>query len=274
MFTRAAGGQVVPVVMLGPRSRENLFIDEREQWDARYVPAFVRRYPFVLAELPGRSLAVCIDEAYAGLNESEGEPLFDAQGGDTPFLRNALEFLSQYQREYLRTGAFCRRLDQAGLLTAMDARADLVDRLALRKSPPLLRRRCRHLARGLQHPGGHGFAVREAGGVDHFQRAFAHQLHQQRVQLLRRHPGALHEPPAVDRLAAHDREHAVDLRGAAGLGQLRPGLQAEDEVSAAQGRRGAGGPGGQEMGGTGFLAPGPQQPAKRQCKHAYSVPCG
>ena len=127
VFTRAGGGKVVPVVMLGLRSRENLFIDEQERWDARYVPAFVRRYPFVLAELPGQSLAVCIDEACAGLSETEGEPLFDAQGKDTPLLRNALEFLAQYQREYLRTEAFCRRLDQEGLLTAMDARADLVD---------------------------------------------------------------------------------------------------------------------------------------------------
>jgi hypothetical protein len=127
VFTRAGGGKVVPVVMLGLRSRENLFVAEQERWDARYVPAFVRRYPFVLAELPGQSLAVCIDEAYAGLSETEGEPLFDAEGKDTPLLRNALEFLAQYQREYLRTEAFCARLDREGLLTAMDARADLVD---------------------------------------------------------------------------------------------------------------------------------------------------
>jgi len=127
VFTRPAAGRVVPVVMLGLRSRENLFVGDDGRWDARYIPAFVRRYPFVLAELPGQPLAVCIDEAYAGLGESEGEPLFDAEGGDTPFLRNALEFLAQYQREHLRTEAFCQRLDQAGLLREMDARADLVD---------------------------------------------------------------------------------------------------------------------------------------------------
>ncbi len=126
VFTRA-GGKVVPVVMLGLRSRENLFVDAQERWDARYIPAFVRRYPFVLAELPGQALAVCIDEAYAGLNDSEGEPLFEAGGKETAFLRNALDFLAQYQREYLRTEAFCRRLDQAGLLREMDARADLAD---------------------------------------------------------------------------------------------------------------------------------------------------
>jgi hypothetical protein len=127
VFTRAGNGRIVPVAMLGLRAGENLFVDEQDRWSGRYVPAFVRRYPFVLAELPGQSLAVCIDEAYAGLNDSHGEALFDAEGRDTPFLRNALEFLAQYQREYLRTEGFCQRLEQAGLFKEMNARADLVD---------------------------------------------------------------------------------------------------------------------------------------------------
>ncbi len=127
VFTRSGNGRVVPVVMLGLRARENLFIDDSDQWTGRYVPAFVRRYPFVLAELPGQALGVCIDEAYAGLGDQEGEALFDAKGQDTPFLRNALDFLTLYQREYLRTETFCQRLAQHGLFKEMDARADLVD---------------------------------------------------------------------------------------------------------------------------------------------------
>jgi hypothetical protein len=128
VFTRSPAAKVVPVVLLGLRGGENLFVDGEEHWDARYVPAFVRRYPFVLAELPGQqSLAVCIDEAFAGWNIAEGEPLFDEQGADTPFLRNALEFLGQYQREHVRTEAFCARLEQAGILKEMNARASLTD---------------------------------------------------------------------------------------------------------------------------------------------------
>jgi hypothetical protein len=127
VFTRSSAGRIVPVVMLGLRARENLFIDDTDAWNARYVPAFVRRYPFVLAELPGQSMAVCIDEAYPGLDQAEGEPLFDAQGKETAFLRSALDFLTQYQREHLRTEAFCQRLEQSGLLVEMNARADLVD---------------------------------------------------------------------------------------------------------------------------------------------------
>ena len=127
VFTRTESGKVVPVAMLGLRGGENLFVDDADGWDARYVPAFVRRYPFVLAELPGQSLAVCIDEAYPGWNVAQGEPLFDADGNETPYLKNALEFLAQYQREHQRTEAFCRRLDEAGLLREMNARAQLAD---------------------------------------------------------------------------------------------------------------------------------------------------
>lgn len=128
VFTRSGNGKVVPVVMLGLRARENLFVNDAGEWGARYIPAFVRRYPFVLAQLPGQAaMGVCIDEAYAGFSDTEGEALFDDQGGDTPFLQNALEFLGQYQREYRRTEAFCQRLEQAGILMEMNARADLVD---------------------------------------------------------------------------------------------------------------------------------------------------
>jgi hypothetical protein len=127
VFTRAGNGKIAPVAMLGLRARENLFVDDEERWTGTYVPAFVRRYPFVLAELSGPGMGVCIDEAFAGFSDSEGEALFDAQGNNTPFLQNALDFLDRYQREYRRTEIFCERLERAGLLREMDARADLVD---------------------------------------------------------------------------------------------------------------------------------------------------
>lgn len=127
VFTRAATGRMVPVAMLGLRSRENLFIDEEARWAARYVPAFVRRYPFVLAQLTGEQLGVCIDEACPGFNFEEGEPLFDENGANTPFLANAVEFLEHFQREFARTEAFCGRLEQFGLLKEMNAQASLTD---------------------------------------------------------------------------------------------------------------------------------------------------
>ncbi len=69
--------------MLGFRNDENLFVDENGKWDAKYIPAFVRRYPFVLAEAfegskkaSEQMLEVRIDETFPGLNHEKGKPLF------------------------------------------------------------------------------------------------------------------------------------------------------------------------------------------------------
>jgi SapC len=131
VFTQIAQGKIVPVALLGMRDGENLYVNKQGQWLASYVPAFVRRYPFVLAELQGQQMGVCIDEGYVGLNEKEGEPLFDGKGNNTPFLQNALDFLNRYQVEYLRTERFCQRLKDMGLLTEMNAKADLFDGTSL-----------------------------------------------------------------------------------------------------------------------------------------------
>ena len=82
VFTRAADGRTVPVAMLGLRSRENLFVDEEGRWSGTYVPAFVRRYPFVFSTAADRqTLTLCIDEAHKGVNrEGKGRRLFDDDG--------------------------------------------------------------------------------------------------------------------------------------------------------------------------------------------------
>ena len=122
-----AGQNIVPVALLGLRNEENLFVDDEGQWDARYVPAFVRRYPFVLAdtEQEGQRM-VCIDEAYEGFNDDDGEPLFEG-GEPTPLLKQAIEFLEEYQRQYVRTERFIQRLKDNDLLVALNARVDMVN---------------------------------------------------------------------------------------------------------------------------------------------------
>jgi hypothetical protein len=129
VFTRGQGGKVSPVVMLGLRSRQNLFVDAQGRWEGRYIPAFVRRYPFVLAQLKqgDAQMGVCIDEGYPGISTSEGEALFDAEGKNTAFLDNALGFLTRYQQEFARTEVFCQHLADAGVLREMNAKADVKD---------------------------------------------------------------------------------------------------------------------------------------------------
>lgn len=117
LFVRDPEGQFNATALVGLRDNENLLVDEGGRWAAGvYVPAFVRRYPFVLSIEPGSDrLTVCIDEAYSGLNEAQGEALFD-NGTETPYLKNMLEFLSLFNNEVQRTALFANRLNELGLL--------------------------------------------------------------------------------------------------------------------------------------------------------------
>jgi len=126
VFAKAGEG-VVPVALLGVRNAENLFVAEDGSWDARYVPAFVRRYPFVLAETGSvAQRVVCIDEGFPGFSADDGEPLFVADE-PTPTLQQAMNFLEDYQAHYVRTEAFLKRLQALDLLVSLNARVDLVD---------------------------------------------------------------------------------------------------------------------------------------------------
>jgi hypothetical protein len=119
VFVANGDGRFTLAALLGLRDRENLFVDADGQWSAgAYVPAFARRYPFVLAEAaPGTDdLTVCFDEAYPGFGTADGAPLFEADGAATPLLRNATDFLTRYHAEMQQTALFARTLADAGLL--------------------------------------------------------------------------------------------------------------------------------------------------------------
>lgn len=123
------GDGVVPAVLLGFAPDENLMVDGAGQWRDAYVPAFLRRYPFVFSESEDRrTLTLCIDEEYEGLNtEGRGERLFDTEGNRTQFLEGALGFASQYQAQFNRTRSFCERLVRLNLLKPAQARRSTAD---------------------------------------------------------------------------------------------------------------------------------------------------
>lgn len=118
---------VMPAVILGMRASENLFLTEQGGWEAKYIPAFVRRYPFVFSSSnDGNTFSLCIDEAYAGCNqEGRGQKLFDGSGKPTSYVQDVLRFLQGYQAEFQRTQAFCNKLKELNLLEPMQAQVTL-----------------------------------------------------------------------------------------------------------------------------------------------------
>ncbi len=110
-----------PLAMLGLKQSENVFVDADGKWEqGAYIPAFVRRYPFILAEKPegaeGDDFTVFLDEAYPGFGTEEGERLFNEDGSDTDTLKNAVRFLGEFQEHVKRTQAFAKRLRELDLL--------------------------------------------------------------------------------------------------------------------------------------------------------------
>lgn len=113
----------MPAVILGVREAENLFLSEDSKWDAKYVPAFVRRYPFVFSKSgDGERFVLCVDEAYSGFNrEARGQRLFNDDNKPTQYVQNILTFLQEYQAQSNRTLAFCRKVHELDLLEPMRA---------------------------------------------------------------------------------------------------------------------------------------------------------
>ena len=121
------GDVVVPAVILGLRGDENLYLTERGGWQAKYIPAFLRRYPFVFSSPDdGKTFTLCIDEAFPGFNQKgRGERLFTEDRKPTPYVENVLKFLQQYQIEFRRTQAFCKKLKDLNVLEPMQAQISL-----------------------------------------------------------------------------------------------------------------------------------------------------
>ena len=117
--------QVSPALLLGMTPGENLMV-EGTRWVARYVPAFIRRYPFWTTDTSDPADAsVLVDEAWSGFSDTQGEPLFEADGKPTQTLRTALEFINRFEAEAVRTREFCAKLIQYDLLREMKADATL-----------------------------------------------------------------------------------------------------------------------------------------------------
>lgn len=116
----SAGESSVPLALLGLNEGVNTFFDENGSPIEKnaYIPAYLRRYPFLLAKLRPDSdeLSLCFDStADAIAEDAEGPALFD---GDQPSetTRNILSFCEQFETAGQRTQAFMEELQQSGLL--------------------------------------------------------------------------------------------------------------------------------------------------------------
>jgi hypothetical protein len=117
VFTLNENGPGTPIALVGVRENENLLVDENGKWLAEYVPAFVRRYPFVLNIDPTTGApTVLIDEAFDGIGLTDGDRLFEEDGSETPMLKNTLAFLGDFKQQSEFSDQFMAHLKKYDLL--------------------------------------------------------------------------------------------------------------------------------------------------------------
>lgn len=112
------GDAPAPLALIGLQEGNNLYLDEAGNWDQNsYVPAFVRRHPFMLARLSADSeeLSLCFDETSPQIVAGAGEPLFNG-AEPTETTKQVLAFCEQFEQAVFRTRAFMDELNKLDLL--------------------------------------------------------------------------------------------------------------------------------------------------------------
>lgn len=115
----ASGDNTVPLALMGLNEGVNVFVeDDGTVLNNVYLPAYARRYPFMLAKLQPTSeeLSLCFDPTSGLIGDfAEGNPLFDGEA-PSPATQGALQFCEQFEQAGQRTQAFIDEIKKHELL--------------------------------------------------------------------------------------------------------------------------------------------------------------
>lgn len=115
-----SGENSLPIALLGLNEGINTFVDEKGKMvDEFYLPAYARRYPFMLARLrpDSEEMSLCFDPQ-AGVvgDQAEGNALFNDDGTPSDYTNGVLEFCQRFEESGQRTKSFMEELDKLELL--------------------------------------------------------------------------------------------------------------------------------------------------------------
>jgi hypothetical protein len=124
VFSDGADG--VPLALVGLKEGENLFVSPDGKWkEGAYVPAYVRRYPFMLARLTpdAQMLSLVFDDTAGAVTAEAPDKVFDADKQPSETTNNILQFCEQFEQAIARTKSFMEELGKLQLL--MDGQAQI-----------------------------------------------------------------------------------------------------------------------------------------------------
>jgi hypothetical protein len=115
----SSGDNPVPLALMGLNEGVNVFVEpDGKLMGEMYVPAYVRRYPFMLARIQqdAQELSLCFDPSSDLIGQFEdGTPLFE-DGKPSEATNNILKFCEEFEVSAQRTVAFVTELKNADLL--------------------------------------------------------------------------------------------------------------------------------------------------------------
>lgn len=116
------GDNKQPCAVMGLRQGENLYIDMAGDFRPEaYIPAYVRRYPFVFANDDTQNrMILCVDRAAPFLVEGGEVPLFE-NGQPSAYVNQAMEFCNNFEQERARTDSFVKLLTDLDLFETREA---------------------------------------------------------------------------------------------------------------------------------------------------------
>jgi hypothetical protein len=108
---------------MGLRQDENMWIQPDGRFEAGvYVPAYIRRYPFVFAnDDQAGQMVLCIDRNAEFIQQGGDMAFFEADGQPTEYTKNCMEFCNNYEIERQRTAGFVQLLKDLDLFEVKTA---------------------------------------------------------------------------------------------------------------------------------------------------------
>ena len=118
------GEEKMPIAVMGLNAGENMFLRDNGQFEpAVYIPAYIRRYPFVFAnDDNAQQMVLCIDRGAEFFAEKDPDlAFFEADGQPSEYLKNCIEFCNNFEIERQRTAGFVQILKDLDLFETKSA---------------------------------------------------------------------------------------------------------------------------------------------------------
>ena len=116
------GDEKLPIAVMGLNAGENMFLRDDGLFEAGvYIPAYIRRYPFVFAnDDNAKQMVLCIDRAAEFIVEGGDMPFFEGAEASA-YTKNCIEFCNNFEIERQRTMSFIQLLKDLDLFETKTA---------------------------------------------------------------------------------------------------------------------------------------------------------